>query len=347
MTRLVRSLVLAAALGSCLASAPAAANPYTAYFDTLRTKVVELRDALAEPLTKPERKRLLLLEKILAAMDEVSASFAADLATGKAVAATVVKGLLDDPELPDVVFDLLTNLGADVKARLDALAARTAGLPSGSLATKTQKAVDKARASLAKADAAAAKRDLRKMAAALLKTDAAAGALEKRLLAAEAASGISYRCLAGTSSSVSATLDGAPFPVDPARLKWEARVYCDTSAAFLDLHSFEVHLYRPTATPLGDNVDEHILFGYGTDTGGSSFTGPGTYGSSVNYVKIGEGQTVSGSGTITITTIDLETPRLVGTADATVRNQLGPEHTITLSFDITCLKHVDFCRSKR
>ncbi len=346
MTRLFRRLVLAAALTLCLLSTPAAANPYTAYFDTLRVKVVELRDALVEPLTKPEQKRKALLEKILAAMDEVSASLAGDLATGKAVAATVVKGLLDDPELPDVVFDLLTKLGSDVKARLAALEGRVRSLP-GPTVKKVQKALDRALAELAKADAAAVKRDLKKMAAAIQKTSGGADALEGKLLAAERAAGITYRCLVGTGSTVTATLDGAAFPVDPARLKWEARVFCDASSAFLDLHSFEVRLYRPTATPLGDNVDEHILFGYGTDAGGGSFHGTDTYPSSVNYLKIGEGQTVSGTGTITITTIDLVTPRLVGSATATVQNQIGPEHTITLSFDITCLKHVDFCGHKR
>ena len=100
---MLRRLIAALVLGLGLLIGSARAAPFTDYFTAVRDKVVTLRNALVDPLSKPQKKRKALLEKMLAAIDSVSVALQTDIQTAKTVAALVVKSFATDPDLPGLV----------------------------------------------------------------------------------------------------------------------------------------------------------------------------------------------------------------------------------------------------
>jgi hypothetical protein len=187
MRRTLAVLVLSGALAMSIGTPRVQASPYTAYFDTVRAKVVELRDAIPEPASGADAKRKALLEKVLTAIDAVSASLGQDLATAKKVALAVAKPLLDDPDLPGLAADLLRALAGEIGAHADELAARIAALPDIPQRAKAEAALAKARTLIDAAGAAGGAAELKAAGAALLKADKAALKAEKSVVVAESA----------------------------------------------------------------------------------------------------------------------------------------------------------------
>jgi hypothetical protein len=343
-TKLVATLVLFVGL----AVGETRADPYTPYFEPVRVKVVALLDGLSDPQTKQEAKRKALLEKILAALDKVSASLKTDLATGKAVAAAVVKGFLDDPELPDVVLDVLTSLEGDLRARAQTLSARLSALPDSKAKRKVQKSLAKVDKPLSSADAAEAVANLKKMAAALTKADSAATTLERALVRAEAASGLP--CLGVARGSATATVDGAAYDVDPLRITAKIRRAAPTSSYDPKVLSVTVEFFQTIATSQGPNVDPAFAFYISQDSPAGEFHGVGTYdvGShSVaavegNFRAPGLGDRPADSGTLTLTEFDLDTKRIAGSISFDARPlATEPPHPVSAQFTVTCIEFID------
>ncbi len=189
MRRLLRSIVFVVA-AVCVLGAPRRANssPFTDHFEDVRAKLVALRDGYVEPLGSADAKRKAALEKLLGAIDAVSTSFRTDLATAKRIAATAAKPLLDDPELPGVVADLLRALAGDVDARVGALDAALESAAPSSARTRAELLLAKARTALATASGAASQADLRSAARALVRAEKTALALASAVQSAQLAS---------------------------------------------------------------------------------------------------------------------------------------------------------------
>lgn len=181
--RFVATLALAAGL----LFSPARAAPFTAHFVAVQDRLASMRAALADPLTRPERKRRTLIDRVLVAMERVSESLATDLGTARTVAAAAAGSLRDDPELPGLVLELVGSLAGDLATRASELSARLDALPDGPAKAKGGKRRVKAHASLDAVQAALTAADARKAAVALGKAAVHCDALERILVKAEGA----------------------------------------------------------------------------------------------------------------------------------------------------------------
>ena len=182
-----RRIVATLLLALCLLCGTARSDPFTPYFSEVRARLVTMRDDLVEPLTRSQRKRRALVDKVLAALDRVSTSYAADVKTARTVALAAARPLRDDPELPGLVLDLLGDLALDFTARLPDLESRLDDLPPSRTKAKAGKKLARLNTYAAAAESAAAAHDARALATALVRGAVGSAALETLIVKAEGA----------------------------------------------------------------------------------------------------------------------------------------------------------------
>ena len=140
-------------------AAAAAAAPFTAAFDGIRTELVDRRDDdLAGDLDRAQRRQLRAVLAALARLDRPADDLADDVRTAATVYRTLERAfpaefappVITDPppDLSDAVDDSLADLLAATGAAYDGLAASVPSMPEGRLKARAEKARLAARAAL-------------------------------------------------------------------------------------------------------------------------------------------------------------------------------------------------------